>query len=903
MPFMATETKNSTRGAWNRIRINKREAYARLMEVRDEFELLRTTADQVRKRERLKKHLLKLYRAELASKLGLNFHSKHNIGAGAAAATGTTGIGAGNTVAGGSNCAVAGTGGRARGAATSAMAAAGETAVPAPLATLQRRGRASEPPPNKRRRVSTDAPAAAAAGGPRRASRKSEGILAADAQATATAAVVVKAKMSKPRQAVGPVAAAHGAKKAESPSSLPPSSTSTSSADSSSISHDSGSSGSDSELETTEAAAVASHGRKPLPGSGVGARVRGQNRATVRSRPPTRSRPGGHKEAAAASAAANLVAEDGSTSSSSTSRDLSSVVEEGEEADESDGATPSSSSSLPSRSSSSLLSDGASDEADDSGSEGGSSRSGGSGSGSGTDVESDGAGKAQPSSSSSESAEVEEEQGEEDGWKERQATGRKRDRSRNRSKAHSTGRARGARRGCTEGRSILPDRDGTEEDEMEVDGDEETEKEQRKADSVHQRSGGGRKGRQGSDDLRSKRGARGRNARMGPAQETQRQQQQQSLPQKRCSTSRVRTRRVSASNPTGAVEAAVAATAAPPHTVNPSPAPSSSTTRSSSPTRSDRGRRQNPLSSSPEPSRSTSRSPSPRKGRRSSASIADVARGKPIGVPAQEARRRRSTSDAITERPAVRHRVRFSTKPADVVLVNRSSGGRSKGGEAEPALKAPRPNRELLALLAMQRGGGSIAAAATGRSAPTGLAADKSSRVHASGVRAALAPESQANGGTLPAGAATGLGTQLRCQQARSGAVIEQATGRRPDTSLRKFQSAGGAAPSPQSPPDARGRPVEHQSGAAGAAAQDMGLSSASSGRKKTKTGWRKELAALLGKPFAVTSRFWLQRKQAQQHAKGREGSGGGGSGAEGDATRGPSRRMSMLRERNGTAV
>lgn len=39
MPFMATETKNSTRGGWNRIRIDKKEAYERLMAVRDEFEV------------------------------------------------------------------------------------------------------------------------------------------------------------------------------------------------------------------------------------------------------------------------------------------------------------------------------------------------------------------------------------------------------------------------------------------------------------------------------------------------------------------------------------------------------------------------------------------------------------------------------------------------------------------------------------------------------------------------------------------------------------------------------------------------------------------------------------------------------------------------------------------------
>ncbi|KXZ51216.1 hypothetical protein GPECTOR_13g703 [Gonium pectorale] len=68
MPFMATETKNSTRIAWNRLRIDKKEARERLMEARDELELLRTMADQVRKRERLKKQLLKLHRAEMCAK-------------------------------------------------------------------------------------------------------------------------------------------------------------------------------------------------------------------------------------------------------------------------------------------------------------------------------------------------------------------------------------------------------------------------------------------------------------------------------------------------------------------------------------------------------------------------------------------------------------------------------------------------------------------------------------------------------------------------------------------------------------------------------------------------------------------------------------------------------------------
>eukprot|EP00198_Chlamydomonas_reinhardtii_P004351 XP_001693687.1 predicted protein [Chlamydomonas reinhardtii] len=84
MPFEATETKNSTRGGWNRLRIDKDEAYDRLQEVRNEFELLRTLADQVRKRERLKKQLHKLYRAEMASKLGFSIHSKHSPAAAAA---------------------------------------------------------------------------------------------------------------------------------------------------------------------------------------------------------------------------------------------------------------------------------------------------------------------------------------------------------------------------------------------------------------------------------------------------------------------------------------------------------------------------------------------------------------------------------------------------------------------------------------------------------------------------------------------------------------------------------------------------------------------------------------------------------------------------------------------------
>jgi hypothetical protein len=41
MPFEATETKNSTRGGWNRLRIDKDEAYDRLLEVRNEFEVRR----------------------------------------------------------------------------------------------------------------------------------------------------------------------------------------------------------------------------------------------------------------------------------------------------------------------------------------------------------------------------------------------------------------------------------------------------------------------------------------------------------------------------------------------------------------------------------------------------------------------------------------------------------------------------------------------------------------------------------------------------------------------------------------------------------------------------------------------------------------------------------------------
>ncbi|PNH11696.1 hypothetical protein TSOC_001466 [Tetrabaena socialis] len=97
MPFMAAETKNTARPAWNRHRIHKKEAHERLVEARDELELLRTLADQVRKRERLKKQLLKLYRAEMAAKvragaggaaakLGLNLHAKHAAAAAAAAA-------------------------------------------------------------------------------------------------------------------------------------------------------------------------------------------------------------------------------------------------------------------------------------------------------------------------------------------------------------------------------------------------------------------------------------------------------------------------------------------------------------------------------------------------------------------------------------------------------------------------------------------------------------------------------------------------------------------------------------------------------------------------------------------------------------------------------------------------
>ncbi|GAX76388.1 hypothetical protein CEUSTIGMA_g3834.t1, partial [Chlamydomonas eustigma] len=63
MPFCATETKNSYRG--NRLRLSPREALGVMTGLREELELLRILADQVRKRERLKKHLLKIWRAEV----------------------------------------------------------------------------------------------------------------------------------------------------------------------------------------------------------------------------------------------------------------------------------------------------------------------------------------------------------------------------------------------------------------------------------------------------------------------------------------------------------------------------------------------------------------------------------------------------------------------------------------------------------------------------------------------------------------------------------------------------------------------------------------------------------------------------------------------------------------------
>ncbi|GFR43054.1 hypothetical protein Agub_g4060 [Astrephomene gubernaculifera] len=39
MPFMATETKNSSRGGWNRSRLSKREAYDRILKARNELEV------------------------------------------------------------------------------------------------------------------------------------------------------------------------------------------------------------------------------------------------------------------------------------------------------------------------------------------------------------------------------------------------------------------------------------------------------------------------------------------------------------------------------------------------------------------------------------------------------------------------------------------------------------------------------------------------------------------------------------------------------------------------------------------------------------------------------------------------------------------------------------------------
>ncbi|KAG1663917.1 hypothetical protein FOA52_002233 [Chlamydomonas sp. UWO 241] len=62
LPFSATETKNSRGG--HRLRMGDEEALKVMMGLRGELELLRTLADQVRKRERLKKQLLKIWRMQ-----------------------------------------------------------------------------------------------------------------------------------------------------------------------------------------------------------------------------------------------------------------------------------------------------------------------------------------------------------------------------------------------------------------------------------------------------------------------------------------------------------------------------------------------------------------------------------------------------------------------------------------------------------------------------------------------------------------------------------------------------------------------------------------------------------------------------------------------------------------------
>lgn len=128
----------------------------------------------------------------------------------------------------------------------------------------------------------------------------------------------------------------------------------------------------------------------------------------------------------------------------------------------------------------------------------------------------------------------------------------------------------------------------------------------------------------------------------------------------------------------------------------------------------------------------------------------------------------------------------------------------------------------------------------------------------------------------------------------------------------RETHSAGErTAMLPRSPVVGNKRPLEPHEAAAG-----TNDDSPSPKHKKTNIGWRKEVAGLLGKPFLMTSRFLLRRMQHQprriaaaaavaaKFGKGREGrSSVGGNTRDLDASRGSTRRTSMLRERNGSSM
>ncbi|KAJ9529599.1 hypothetical protein QJQ45_013894, partial [Haematococcus lacustris] len=64
MPFMVADTC-SGRGPGTLRNLTGREAWGLLTDVRSEMEALRTLADQVRKRERLKKQLLRIWKDSL----------------------------------------------------------------------------------------------------------------------------------------------------------------------------------------------------------------------------------------------------------------------------------------------------------------------------------------------------------------------------------------------------------------------------------------------------------------------------------------------------------------------------------------------------------------------------------------------------------------------------------------------------------------------------------------------------------------------------------------------------------------------------------------------------------------------------------------------------------------------